>query len=231
MKAFAQAPVSPSPLEREPQCLSRVIDAGNSRGISRRNNVPAPSAAGAGGGWRPHTKHGMARFCPCFAWLSPGWAPRASSASCSQEERAERRSPGFWPSFCSPGSSPAAPPADQGSLRRSRPLPPLAFLLSLSLLRSLPRLPLLNLVPQNLQQSGAEHQASFALPSPSNRKARRRLPTQKGAYFHGLCRGCGLGPRARTLQRQGNISLEVRLVLHHVSYMLFFPHTVNTHEL
>lgn len=185
--------------------------------------MPAPSVVGAGRGWWPHIKHGMARLCLCFAWLSPGWAPQGQL--CVLLPRGEDRAEETW------GLAILLPPParPRQHLLQTKALcsaaacsPPLAFLLSLSLLHSLPRIPLLNLVPQNLQQSRAEHQASFSLPSPSNRKARQRLPTQKGAYLHGLCCGCGLGPRARTLQRQGNTSLEARLVLHRVSYMLFF---------
>lgn len=101
MKAFAQAPVSPSALEREPQCLSRVMLA--TPGVYPAGTTCRHPAwwglAGAGG-------HTLSMEWPGFASALPGCPQagllRASSASCSQEERTERRRPGAWPSFCLP---------------------------------------------------------------------------------------------------------------------------------
>lgn len=118
--------------------------------------MSAPSMAGGNG-------HTLSEGWPAFASAPPGCLQAgllgASSASRSQGERTDWRRPGAWPNFC-------LPQLVAGSTRRRPTLvsvcsaaacsPPTAFLLSLSLLRSLPRIPLLNLVPQNLQQSRAE---------------------------------------------------------------------------
>lgn len=101
MKDFAPAPVSPSPLGCEHHYLSRVMPATH-RGASHGHNMLYPVWWGlvvAGG-------HMLSKGWPSFA-SGPPLCPQAgllwaSSASCSQEERTEWRTPGAWPSFCLP---------------------------------------------------------------------------------------------------------------------------------
>lgn len=96
--------------------------------------------------------------CPEAELLGP------SSASCSQEERTEQRIPEPWPSFYFPQLIPGST-CGRPKLSAAQPaVPPPTFLLSLSLLRSLPRIPLLNLVPQNPQHSRAPGEFLSSLP-------------------------------------------------------------------
>lgn len=131
----------------------------------------------------------------------------------------------------SPRSSPAAP-AGQRALFAVQSLAPPARFAPFPFPSVLP--PTHPFIKSGTTKPSAEQSTRRVLlfPPPQAEKQDSVCQLRKGAYFHGLCSGCGPGPRARSLRRQGNISLDTRPALHRVSYPLFLlTHTVNTHEL
>lgn len=150
-EGFIQAAIFLSPLGWQPQYLSSVILAttgGHPTGMTCQHPTQWRLVEAV---WWPHIKE-----WPGFASSPPGCPQagllRASSASCSQQERPKRR-PVTWLS-CLPHSSLAACCRPMLSGAVQLPAPP-TRLLSLSLLCSLSHSPLLNLVPQTAQQSRA----------------------------------------------------------------------------
>lgn len=145
--------------------------------------------------------HTLREGCLGFASPPPGCPEvgllRPSSASCSQEERTEQRIPEAWLSFYFPQLIPGST-CGRPKLSAVQPAVPPAHFSPFSFPSALP--PTHPFIKSGTTKPAAEQSTRrvFLFPPPQA-ETRQRLPTQKGAYFHGLCSCCVLGPRARTL--------------------------------